>query len=319
MKRYLCLLCLVSLFASCEKVIEIDPLMSPSELVLNAVPSAGQQLFVNFAYSHFFLDTTNNHPVANADMVVSINGRDYRPSSVDRCNYFFDYILQPEDSLAIRIDAGGNVVTAHTTVPQMPQMTVPTVFVDTTSSALRLLVINFNLSDPAGQKDYYCFRITERDSGAKYHPFLDYYDTIDTVRTSYFFCYDSVLTSSPDATPTTYGYPFYGQFLTSDANFDGQVHNTTLLFTILRDTNEIQPFIHQYSLTVEKVSADRFRYMQDVAAGNTITALITEPPAVYSNVSGALGIFAGTAKRTFPLITLSEGREVLGRTSRPRR
>ena len=44
--------------------------------------------------------------------------------------------------------------------------------------------------------------------------------------------------------------------------------------------------------------------MQDLSSANSITQIITEPAPVYSNVQGALGIFAGNARLDFPLATL---------------
>lgn len=309
MKKIIISFILVLFFASCEKVIEIDPLASESKLVLNAIPSAEQQLFVNLSYSHFFLDTSNYHPVQNADIVVKVNGTEYRPTSTRRCNYFFDYTLQEDDSLDITVYADGKTITASTYVPRLPQITNLVAAMDT-SSAFNVLAVNFDITDHPDYQNYYCFRITEHDSGEYYHPLLEYLDTIDTVYTDYFFCYDKVLTDNPMATEATYGYPYFATFLTTDANFDGQTHNTTLYLMILRDTNEIQPFTHQYQLTVECVTPDRYQYLKDLAQASSMTSMITEPPAVHTNINGALGIFAGNAKRVFPLITLADGQPV---------
>lgn len=309
MKKFLIPI-LILLLASCEKVIEIDPLSSQSQIVINAIPSAGQELFVNLAYSHFFLDSSNYHPIPSANMVVNINGTDYYPSRTQRCNHFFGYTLQEDDQLNIQVQADGRTITASTYVPRKPQITDLSAIKDS-SSAFNVLAINFNIHDHPNYNNYYCFRITERDSGLYYHPYREIYDTIDTVYTNFFLCYDQVLTNNPMASPVMMpGYPFFGTLLTTDANFDGQTHNTTLLVMLLRDTNEIQPFIHEYELTVECVTPDRYRYIQDLAQNSGMASLITEPPAVYTNINGALGIFAGNAKCTFPLLTLMDGQVV---------
>ncbi len=69
----------------------------------------------------------------------------------------------------------------------------------------------------------------------------------------------------------------------------------------------MQPYVHQYTLDVETVSPDRFRYLKDIANATSMLQLLTEPPAVYSNVQGALGIFAANARCRIPLITLNGG------------
>ena len=307
MKRFILLPLILLIFSSCEKVIEFDTSVSQSEMVLNAIPSVEKQLFVYFANTHFFLDTTNYQPISNPDMVMSINGIDYRPTSIDRCNYFFDYIVQEDDSLSIRIQSGNRTVTAHTTVPRMPRISQPAAFTND-SGAFHLLIVNFNIDDYPDHKDYYCISLRQRDSGSRYSPYFERYDTIDTTFTTYFLCNDKDLVDPTiSSIMSVQGFSPFSQLLTPDSNFDGENHNTTLTVIRLRDTNEVIPYIHQYTLDVETVSPDRYRYLKDIVNATSMLQLLTEPPAVYSNVSGALGIFAANAKRSFPLITFTDG------------
>lgn len=307
--RFLLITILALTFSACEKVIQVDPMDSPSELVLNGVPSAERDCFVYFANSHFFLDTSNDHPVDGVEMALTVNGNEYRPTRVDRCRYYFDYTAQADDSLSIRVQAGNRLVTSSTYVPRMPQISDPVAFINS-DSTFNLLVVNFSLTDPADYPNYYRFLITERDSGAIYIPYFDYSDTIDTTFNSIFFCLDKALTNPNAAATEALGGYLYTQLLTTDANIDGTSHNASILVILLRDTNEIQPYIHQYGLSVECVTPDRYRYLQNIDAISSMMSMITEPPEVYSNVNGALGIFAGNAKRTFPLLTISDGQVV---------
>ncbi len=292
---------------SCEKVIEFDTSISQSELVLNAVPSAQQQLFVNFAHTHFFLDTVNGYPLQDANIVMSINGNTYHPSTQKGCNYFFDYTLQEDDSLFVTIDAGGRTITSHTTVPRMPIITSPIAQTNDTG-AFHLMIVNFNIDDHPNYKDYYCISVRQRDSGSRYIPYLDRYDTIDTTFNTLFLCNDKALIDPTLAAEMSFrGFVPADRLLSSDEMFDGKRHNTTLMLILLRDTNEVQPYVHQYTLDVETVSPDRFRYLKDIANATSMLQLLTEPPAVYSNVQGALGIFAANARCRIPLITLNGG------------
>ena len=292
---------------SCEKVIPFDTSISESEMVLNGVPSAEKQLFVYFAHTLFFLDSTNNQPIQDVDMVVSINGVDYRPTSVDRCRYFFDYTLQEDDSLAIRIQTHDHTVTSHTTIPRLPRISQPVAYTND-SGAFHLLIVNFNIEDYPDYKDYYCITLLQHDSGSRYSPYFDRFDTIDTTFATFFLCNDKDLVDPAiSSLMSIQGFSPFVRLLSPDDNIDGTVHNTTLTLIRLTDTNEVAPYLHEFTLDVETVSADRYRYLKNLDNATSLMQLITEPPAVYSNVDGALGIFAGNARRTFPLITFTEG------------
>ena len=306
MRRIIPYLAAVLLLASCEKVLEFDINSSERQLVLNAVPSADSTLTVNFAYSEFFLDTTFDHPVSGADMVVNVNGTDYRPVRQQGSNYFFDYTLKEDDQLAIRVNTNGQQVTAQTYVPRQPQVADPVCYVDS-SGTFNLLMVNFTLQDHPGYKDYYRIYVQQRDSGLYHRPYYDSiepsraYDTIDTVLSTYFCCFDNKLTAGNAAASQALGGYFYSQLLTTDANIDGESHNVSLIVILTRDTNEVQPYRHDYTLHVETVTPDRYQYLQDQAQASSLMQLITEPAPVHSNVTGALGIFAGNAHKRFPL------------------
>lgn len=305
-KQALIALALLTL-ASCEKVIDFDTTASQSEPVLNAVPSAGKQLFVYFANTHFFLDSTNNQPVGGADMTLTVNGTDLRPASIDRCNYYFNHTTRENDSLAIRIRTNSRTITAQTVVPPMPRISQPVAFTND-SGSFHLLIVNFNIDDYPDRKDYYCINIRQRDSGSRYRPYFQRYDTIDTTYNTLFLCNDKALIDSFIATNLSVaGFSPFNQLLTPDDKFNGQNHNTTLTLIRLTDTNEVIPYLHQYTLDIETVSPERYRYLQDISGATSPLQLLTEPPAIYSNVNGALGIFAANARRTFPLITLTGG------------
>ena len=307
MKRFIIISALVLTLTACEKVIPFNTSLSQPEAVLNAVPSVDKQLFVYFAHTHFFLDSTNNQPINDVDMVVTVNGTDYRPTSLNRCNYFFDYTVRENDDLAIRIHADGKEINAHTVVPRAPRISQPVAVTNDTGS-FHLLIVNFNIDDYADHKDYYCITLRQRDSGSRYSHYFERYDTIDTTYATFFLCNDKDLIDPfIAANMSVGGFSPFNQLLTTDENFDGENHNTTLTLIRLTDTNEVVPYIHQYTLDIETVSPERYRYLQDIANATSMLQLLTEPPAVYSNVNGALGIFAANARRTFPLITLTGG------------
>ncbi|MBR1792558.1 MAG: DUF4249 family protein [Bacteroidales bacterium] len=294
----LCMLLLALLCPSCEKVLDVDFEPSQRILVLNGVPSADRQLFVNFSYSRFFLDTRISHPVSGASVSVSVNGVSLSPSAVEGSNYFFPYTLREDDSIRVTAVADGHTLMAGTYVPRMPKISNLVSFMDTTYS-LRFGSVSFDLADHPDYPDRYRFVITSRDSGMRYNAYEERYDTIDTVRTHMFLCND-VLLSDASATEPLAGY-FYSELLTSDSLFDGQTRHVTLLMLHTIDTNEVPPFLHQYTLDVETVTLDRYRYLTDLATSSSLLSAFTEPAPVHTNIQGGYGIFAGNARRVYPL------------------
>lgn len=287
-------------FASCEKVMEFDIDGSSGRPVLNALPSLGKQMFVNYSYSHFFLDNNVSQPIPNTEMRLSVNGVDLYPSRIDGCNYFFDYFLQPDDRLDISVSSDGNSVSASTYVPRSPNMFDVTTVVDTTMT-FNTAVINFDIQNHPDYKEYYYFTISQRDSGVRYNSYLEIYDTVDTVYNTFFFCFDQNLTSPAVAANQPLGGYLYTSLMSQDDLIDGESYKTAMMLILLVDTNEIEPFLHQYTLNVESVTPERYQYLQSVSSSSDLMSFFGEPAPVYSNVSGALGIFSGMAKQSFPL------------------
>lgn len=287
-------------FASCEKVVEVDFDDNKHVMVLNAVPSEGSQLFVNFAYSRFFLDTNIVHPVAGANISIDVNGTRLTPSQVVKCNYFFPYTLQADDQLRLSISANGQTITADTYVPRPPQISSVEAHIDT-FQALTLLNIDFDLADHANYRDLYHFSIICRDSGRRHNPYTEEIDQVDTVTNEMFLCFDQAITSSAVSVSKPLAGYFYNRLMTIDSLIDGQNHHVRLMVVMLKDTNEIEPYRHYYTLDVETVTPDRYKYLQDVNKATSMMMLFTDPIPIYTNVKGAYGIFAGNARRQFAL------------------
>lgn len=290
------------LAVACEKVLEVDE-PANRQMVLNAVPTAGQRAFVNFSYTRFFLDSSNFHPVDGADIVLDVNGQRMRPDSVSRCNYFFPHILQEGDSLSISIDAAGHRVQAHTYVPLIPDVD-SMVAVPFVSPSFNFLTVSFTLSDHPDMAEYYSIAVKERDSGARFNEWTQMLDTVDTVYTTYFLVpYNPEITSNEVNPYIPLGGYLYSRIMFLDRLIDGQSPNIQLYIMQLVDTNEVEPFKHEYFVDVESMTRERFRYQLSVATQNSMTSFFAEQGQAYSNVEvdGAtgLGVFAGNAKRRF--------------------
>ena len=62
--------------------------------------------------------------------------------------------------------------------------------------------------------------------------------------------------------------------------------------------NDTQEFKHWYTITMESITPARMRYLISVARANSLGSFFAEQSQAYTNVTGALGIFAGSAKWT---------------------
>lgn len=291
---YTLLVVLTTLFVGCEKVLDVDEPLE-RDLVLNAVPAAGRQAFVHFGYTRFFLDNNNNQPVPGAIITLRINDTVQTLDTVVRSKYFFDHILREDDSLEIDIQAVGRHIHAKTYVPLYPEVSnFISAFVPTAD--FNYVMAAFDLTDHAGRDEYYNVVVTQRDSGVRYNEWLERYDTVDTVHSVIFFVpYSDEITASDVSSYS----PLSGQIMFLDRNIDGQQYHVPLMILQQKDTTEVPPFKHEYFVDVESVTPARFHYILSASSQGSMTSFFAEQGEVYSNVEGALGIFAGSAKRKF--------------------
>lgn len=299
---FLFLAALPILLTSCEKVVDIDE--TESQLVLNGVPTADKRAFVYFANTRFFLDGSNDHPVNGAQLTLTVNGVPYTPDSVAHSKYFFAPILQAGDSLSIDITTPRGPVHAETYVPLMPD--VDNFNIRTYKSpTFNFVQASFNLNDHAGVDEIYRVNVTVRDSGLHYNAWTDAYDTIDTVRNTYFIVRDQAITADNVCPYLPLGGYLYSTLMFLDRNIDGQNHSTQINILQLTDTNEVHPYLHQYMVDVQSVTPARFNYIISSSQQNNMTSFFTEAGEVRGNVSGALGVFAGQASLRFTYDTVT--------------
>lgn len=296
------------LISSCEKILDIENDPSKAQLVLNAVPTVDRQAFVYFATTRFFLDTSNNQPVDDVSMTLTVNGVPYStPDSVVNCKYFFPYVYAEGDSLEIDVNAGGRLVHAQTYLPYLPTISNLQLFNNESGSTFRYYLADFDFQDHAGKEEYYNLALTVRDSGVRFNEWEQKFDTVDTVHVSYF-----MLRTNPEITgEASNSIPLLGYLYTRnlfrDSEIDGQNYHVSMRILHLIDTNEVQPFKHEYTVSLESVTPARYRYIIDVSIQSSSGSFFSEQGQVTGNVDGALGIFAGSAlcKFTFCPDTLA--------------
>ncbi len=287
---------LLSLFCSCEKVLDIGTLSEERFITVNALPCADSQMFVNITYSRFFLDNSDFETVDDVYVVLYSNGVEMISTQQDCANHFFDYTVKEGDSISLLITiAGRNDITGSSHVPFFPDMSVPLTEVDTTQP-FTMGDINFTLNDRAGESNYYRIYVDERDSGSRWNRYEERWDTIDTTVHPFFVCLNSEITSS--AVNVTEGFMnYYNSLLFSDSLIEGLNYDIKVSLTFLRDTSE-HPLLRQYRIVVESLSPEAFKYFRDITSMGGIESFFAEPSAIFNNLSGgAIGIVAGIARR----------------------
>lgn len=294
---------LVCLFSSCEKVLDVDESGAEDMLVLNGVPSAGNRAFVFFSHTHFFLDNVSSHPVAGASPTLTVNGVPYMPDSVSGCKYFFPYICQPGDSLTIDVTSPEGNVHGRTYVPLEPEVTGFSVR-ELASPSFNFYYASYKLQDHAGTPEYYYLKVEKRDSGMRFNEWTRQYDTIDTVRSTYFLLPNNPEITSHEVSPNeALGGYLYSSLMSTDRQIDGQNYEVNLYILLLKDTNEVNDslhvFKHRYDVTIESITPARWRYIISVSQNLNTVSFFAEPVQPYSNLDGGVGIFAGSAKWKF--------------------
>lgn len=298
------------LLAGCEKVLEIENDPSAALLVVNGVPQAGKRAFVYFAHTRFFLDPSNNQPLDSASVTLFVNGNPMAPDSIVNCKYFFPYTCLEGDTLAVEARAGSRLATARTYVPYIPTFSNVQLYNQELGHTFRYYQAEFDFQDHPGIDEYYNLRVMVHDSGIRFNEWLQQYDTVDTVRAAYF-----MLRSNPEITgDASYSRPMLGYIFTrnffNDSRIDGLNYHASVSILHLIDTNEVQPFKHEYTVSLESITFARLRYLIDVSRQGSSNSFFTEQGQVRGNVDGALGIFAGSAKSevtfwpdTLPIVT----------------
>ena len=287
------------LVTSCEKVVEFDIDDSDRYIVVNALPCTDSLVFANITYSRFFLDNQAFPPVSDATVILDVNGVPYPSTGRDGANYLFAYHAVAGDLLTIHVQVPGrDSIVASTRVPALPDMQPPLAEIDTLMP-FNTGEITFTLNDPDGRNYYYIY-ISERDSGIKWNRWEEKWDTIDTVSTAYFNCVNLEITD-PSVNSIEGMMNYFNSLLFTDSLIDQQQYEVKLSLMMLKDTAE-NPLLREYSLVVESLSPDAFRYTKEVLSSQGMGAYFAEPRHIYGNLSGgALGIFAGIARRQYPL------------------
>lgn len=288
------------LLTSCEKVLDFDVDELEPLVVVNSLPCTDSQLFVSVTRSRFFLDNSPFPPAEGVTLELQVfGGPTLFPTHHDSAYHFFNYIAQPGDSLTLRVNVPGrDPIVGSTRIVPLPDMQPPSALIDTLQP-IPLGDIAFTLTDPADTRNYYYIYVMERDSGSRWNRWEAKWDTIDTVRHAYFNCLNFQVTD-PSVNLSAGMMGYFNELFFIDSLIDGQATDITVSLLMFKDTAE-HPLLKEYTLVVESLSPDAFRYIKEVKAKQSATSYFAEPTRAFSNLSSGIGIFASVARRLYPL------------------
>ncbi len=296
-----------ALLCSCEKVVEFDIEEMERHVVVNALPCTDSALFVNITYSRFFLDNQPFQAVTDATVTVDINGTSVTSSGRDGANYLFGHTVTAGDTMTVHVNVPGHdEIVGGTRIPALPTMLPPVAEIDTLMP-ISMGNVTFTLDDPVGNNYYYTY-ILERDSGTQWNLWESKWDTIDTVKHAYFNCLNHEITNT-EVNSVIGMMDYFSELLFTDRDIDGQSYEITLSLPMFKDTAE-HPLLKEYTLVVESLSKEAHQYIKETLAANGMESYFAEPTRIYSNLSSKIGIFAGIARREYPLtFTYKEAEE----------
>lgn len=316
--RFLLIIFAITLLAGCEKAMDFTIEEQTPLVVVNCAPTVGDTLCVKFTYSRFFLSNEPFETIAGVDAKVFVNGVSYTLTQREQGDYFADYIVQEDDDISITATLpDGTQIASHTVVPKRPVIDSLVIDTNRATGLMPTYRIRFVLQDIAGVKNYYRLWLTE-------HVVIDYHDVfsgrtfhIDTLvdvaysadwtltshdcastRSASLFKKDTVNAADTlrEADPLFYFTAL--EYLFTDRSFDGQSLPVALE---LPRTGYLDGLLSEYTLTlhIESLSPENFRYRETARSGTGAVAMFTEPRQVPTNISGAMGVFAGAAPAVF--------------------
>lgn len=314
MKRYICLVFAAALFGACVEPIEFDPgEMSPYAVLLSR-PTNDSTVSVYISQSRFFLDNSAPQVVSDAQVTLAVNGVEtvgvFDNTAYNGYGaYTFAVLPQPGDSLRVeaRVPRFDARVTASTYIPQLPDVEVLEVVLDTGNGSYYDEYGGYYTNDSY----YYKVRFkVKSQSNNEYFavrlltPSVNYGSTWDTLfQNIQYFSVNDPIVNNVDFADIIDGDDgsFYGsELFFSSELFTGGSHEFSAVFS-LWPSLKTEAYVNMpIVVEVRALSKELYRYIQTTEGYySEIDELFGEPVQVYCNIDGGIGIFGGSSLRCF--------------------
>lgn len=272
---------------SCEKAVDIDVPFETPKLVLNGFLNPDSSISVHVSKSQFILDEAELQNITDATVRVYEEGQflgdlKHKENGLYKLEGIFpkagkEYTIQAEKSGFASVKAQQTVLEAVTPL----NLKMDTLQADEYGQSQ--VKIEFEVKDPAEEKNFYFIRIFEKGIGVFYT-----YEG-DTIEEPYF---NSPNLESPDPILESYCPTWNGcGLLISDDYFDGKSYRLKLIakaYYSYRDTKN-----QEFYLVFYHVPESFYLFYKTLENNrNTGDNPFAEPAKVFTNVEGGYGLWS---------------------------
>jgi hypothetical protein len=279
-KNSLVLSIFVLLFISCEKEIILEQDEIAPRIVVNAIISASDTIWIDLSESRPILYEDPLPPilVATAQLVDENETEIGTFTSDGNGKYFLtDVELTAGNTYGLKVNAPD--FTDISAFSNLPTLTTITSIDTTTDVPYNQIEFTLQFNDNPANKDYYSVMIEYFGS------WLDEEGEANDIYWPYFSTNEFYVNASSDID----GAKYEREFLFSDESFNGNAVSFTGLQGRFTSTGEPG----YYVITLKTMSEDVYKYKVSYQKYQNSQGPFAEPVQVYSNISEGFGIFGG--------------------------
>ena len=303
--KYITLISLILLFASCEKVIEFNGPVTEPLVVVNSFITPDSAVHAQVSLSRFFLSNKDTFDlVNNATISLLVNGAQ-KEVLAPTSNGWYSGLYHPAigDTIKFMVQTPGkNDVTCSTTI--IPKTNIISVDTTTELTGENSPIISVNkktyqidtIGNAIGRKIKFVLRFNDEPSVQNYYRIVVYTKATSIIGTltDYTFSFDDIVSGNVNnqiGPPTSLSTNKFNVF--SDDLFNGKQYPLT--FSIADNINHYNPGLalpepqRQVFINLQSISKSYYLYLQTRASIKTNT-FFAEPVQVYNNVNGGIGI-----------------------------
>ena len=289
-------LLLLTVWWSCETVVDFDVPRTPPKLVLNGIFEEGRPMQVHLSASRHILDKEPPPAVEGAQVQVYAHDTLLVTLADSLEGKYMAYDLLAQRGVTYTVTAvkeGYESISATVTVPadtaRVVDMQMDTVEVNEFGFTTRYPRLQIKVEDPAGQEDFYMIAVYKEGYYYEYDYTVEPPVLIDS--TEYYEQMD-IYTRDPGVEE----YMDYGQELIfKDDLFDGRQYTFNILLTnYINDYQDFPEGNFTYRTAVAKISRGYYLYKAsyEYQVWNTGNPF-AQPVQVYTNVNNGYGILGG--------------------------